>query len=249
MTSIHDEPATTTPRAPLVFIHGSGDSARTWDPLIARLPGYECLALNLPGHGDRIDRPGPPVMSVGDYADAVRAALARRELAGVTLVGHSLGGAIALRMALEYPALVGRIVLVGTGARMRVLPAILEAAKSSVRADVARAHRELGRLAFAPEHEAQADAYIAAMEPFAPGVYGRDLAACDAFDMMADLARIEQPALIVTGESDRLTPPKYAAYLRDHLENAHLALIPAAGHYAQVEAPDAVAAAIREWLG
>ena len=249
MTSIHDEPATTTSRPPLVFIHGSGDSARTWDPLFARLPGEHTLALNLPGHGDRIDRPGPPVMSVGDYADAVRAALARRELAGVTLIGHSLGGAIALRMALEYPALVGRIVLIGAGARMRVLPAILEAAKSGVPAEVSRAHWELVRVGFAPDHEPQAAVYFAALEPFAPGVYGRDLAACDAFDMMADLGRIEQPALILTGESDRLTPPKYAAFLRDHLENARLTLIPAAGHYAQVEAPDAVAAAIREWLG
>lgn len=249
MTSIHDEPTTTTSRAPLVFIHGSGDSARTWDPLIARLPGYECLALNLPGHGDRVDRPGPPVMSVDDYADAMRAALARRELAGVTLVGHSLGGAITLRMALEYPALIGRIVLVGTGARLRVLPPILAAAKSGDPAEVSRAHWDLVRLGFAPEHEAQAAAYFAALEPFAPGVYGRDLAACDAFDMMADLGRIEQPALLVTGESDRLTPPKYAAFLRDHLESARLALIPAAGHYAQVEAPDAVVAAIRDWLG
>lgn len=248
MTSI-DEPSRTTPRAPLVFIHGSGDSARTWDPVIERLPGYECMTLNLPGHGDRMDRPGPSAMSAADYADSVRSALARRELVGVTLAGHSLGGAIALWMALEYPALVGRIILIGTGARLRVLPAILEDAKSGSREAAREAHRELVRMSFAPRHAAQAEAYFAALEPYAPGVFGRDLAACDAFDMMADLGRIEQPALIVTGEEDRATPPKYATYLRDHLENASLALIPGAGHYAQVEAPDAVADAIREWLG
>lgn len=247
MTSIHHPDS--TPHGPLVLIHGSGDSARTWEPLIARLGGSDCLALNLPGHGDRIDRPGPSAMSVGDYADAVRAALARRELAGVTLAGHSLGGAIALRMALEYPALVGRIVLIGTGARLRVLPAVLAGAKSRSPDEVRAAHHDLVRLGFAPEHEAQAAAYFAELEPFAPGVYGRDLAACDAFDMMADLGRIEQPALIVTGEQDRLTPPKFATFLRDHLENARLTLIPGAGHYVHVEAPDAVAAAIREWLG
>lgn len=246
MTSIQQS---SSHRTPLVFVHGSGDSAQTWRPLIARLSGCDSLALNLPGHGDRLDRPGPPAMSVGDYADAMRTALARRELAGVTLVGHSLGGAIALYMALEYPALIGRIVLIGTGARLRVLPAILEGAKSSVPTEVAQAHRELIRSGFAPEHEAQAEAYIAAMEPLAAGAFGRDLTACDAFDMMADLGRIEQPALVVTGAADRLTPPKYATYLRDHLENARLALIPGAGHYVQIEAPDAVAAAIREWLG
>lgn len=246
MTSI-DEPVThTTPRAPLVFIHGSGDSAHTWGPVIERLPGYDCLALNLPGHGDRIDRPGPSVMSVADYADSVRAALARRELAGVTLVGHSLGGAITLRMALEYPALIGRIVLIGTGARLRVLPAILEGAQG---ARAQEAHRELVRMSFAPEHAGQADEYFATIEPSAPAVFGRDLAACDAFDMMTALGRIEQPALIITGEVDRSTPPKYATFLRDHLENARLVLIPGAGHYVQIEVPGAVAAAIREWLG
>ncbi len=245
MTSIDRSAARTGPHTPLVFIHGSGDSARSWNPVIERLPRYDCLALNLPGHGDRIDRPGPSAMSVADYADSVRAALARRELAGVTLVGHSLGGAIALRMALEYPALIGRIVLIGTGARLRVLPAILEGA----RAGSHEAHHELVRMSFAPEHAAQAEEYFAAIEPSASGVLGRDLAACDAFDMMVELGRIEQPALIITGEADRATPPKYAAYLRDHLENARLVLIPGAGHYVQIEAPDAVAAAIREWLG
>lgn len=248
MTSIQEP--TTPPHGPLVLVHGSGDSARTWEPLIARLPDYDCLALNLPGHGDRMDRPGPSAMSIGDYADAVRAALARRDLGrGVTLAGHSLGGAIALRMALEYPALVGRIILIGTGARLRVLPAILAAAKSGSREVVTEAHHELVRMSFAPEHAAQAEAYFAALEPVAPGVFGRDLAACDAFDMMADLGRIEQPALIITGEEDRATPPKYAMYLRDHLENARLTLIPGAGHYVQVEAPGAVAAALREWRG
>ena len=247
MTSIDDPTHTSTStRAPLVFIHGSGDSARTWNPVIDRLPGYDCLALNLPGHGDRMDRPGPSAMSVADYADSARAALARRELAGITLVGHSLGGAIALRMALEYPALIGRIVLIGTGARLRVLPAILEGAQG---AGSREAHHELVRMSFAPEHAAQSEEYFAALEPYAPGILGRDLAACDACDMMTALGRIEQPALIITGEEDRSTPPKYATYLRDHLENARLALIPGAGHYVQVEAPDAVAAAIREWLG
>jgi pimeloyl-ACP methyl ester carboxylesterase len=235
----------TSASAPLVFLHGSGDSARAWEPLIARLPGYDTLALNLPGHGDRLDRPGPSVMSIADYADAVRAALTRRGLAGVTLGGHSLGAAVALHMALEYPALIGRIVLIGAGARLRVLPQILEGARSGSR----EAQRELVRMSFAPEHATQAEAYFAALEPLAPGVFGRDLSACDAFDMMADLGRIEQPALIITGEADRATPPKYATYLRDHLENAHLVLVPNAGHYAHIEVPDAVAAAIKEWLG
>ena len=76
----------------------------------------------------------------------------------------------------------------------------------------------------------------------------RDLAACDGFDMMSELGHIAQPTLIVTGEEDRLTPPKYARFLAEHLDNAQLALLPNAGHYAQLEAPGAIADAIRAWL-
>jgi pimeloyl-ACP methyl ester carboxylesterase len=76
----------------------------------------------------------------------------------------------------------------------------------------------------------------------------RDLSACDAFDVMGELGRITQPALIVVGEQDRMTPPKYAAHLRDHLPDAMMVTVPDAGHFVAVEAPDAVASALRTWL-
>jgi pimeloyl-ACP methyl ester carboxylesterase len=76
----------------------------------------------------------------------------------------------------------------------------------------------------------------------------RDLAACDAFDMMADLSRIDQPAIVITGDQDQLTPPKYAQYLQEHMPHATLVLIPDAGHYVAYEQPDAVAEALNVWL-
>ena len=245
MTASPDTADTTPQSAPaIVFIHGSGDSAREWDAVIAGLPQFQTLALDLPGHGSQLDRPGPAVMSVADYADAVRAALMRRELSHVCLVGHSLGGAIALQVALDYPSLASRLVLVGTGARMRVLPAMLEAAQTAP-ADAARQFAAYG---FAPGQEARAQAYAASLAPAAPGMLYRDLAACDAFDVMADLGRVAQPALVLVGAQDRLTPPKYAQYLCDHLDNATLVTVPGAGHYLPAEAPEAVASAIASWL-
>ncbi|MGH2515986.1 MAG: alpha/beta fold hydrolase, partial [Ktedonobacterales bacterium] len=228
----------------LVFVHGSGDSERVWEPLVTRLPEYECMALDLPGHGALVDRPGPVDMRVDDYAAAVHAELARRGLAGVCLVGHSLGSAIALRMALDYPSQVNRLALIGGGARLRVLPALLDEARTSPET----AKEKLTRLAFAPTNETRAPAQIAAMGPLAPGMLARDLSACDAFDMMGDLGRVAQPTLVVVGEEDRLTPPKYAAYLRDSLADARLVTVPGAGHYVALEAPDAVADALRRWL-
>lgn len=245
MTTVGDGESATPRKTPaLVFVHGSGDSAHVWDALVARLPEYPCVALDLPGHGALVERPGPADMGVDDYAAAIHAELARRDLSGVCLVGHSLGSAIALRMALDYPSRVWRLVLIGGGARLRVLPALLEEAKGSP----ATAKETLTRMGFAPANEGRAPAHIEVMGPLAPGMLYRDLSACNAFDMMEDLGRVAQETLVIVGEEDRLTPPKYAVYLRDHLASARLVTVPEAGHYVALEAPERVAGAIRGWL-
>lgn len=232
----------TTPM--VVFVHGTGDSAHAWDGVIERLPDFSCVALDLPGHGMLVERPGPAEMSIADYADTVRAELARRELSGVCLVGHSLGGGVALRLALDHPSLVARLALVGSGARLRVLPALLDEARTQPQT----ALDTLIQMGFAPGHEDQAAAYDRERVPVGPGVVYRDLAACDRFDVMEDLGRVAQPTLLVVGESDRLTPPKYAVFLRDHLADATLVTVAAAGHFVATEAPDAVAHALRAFL-
>ncbi len=241
-SSIQRTPDVTRER--VVLLHGSGDSAQAWSAVLPHLAGVPCIALDLPGHGSQVDRPGPASMTVADYADTVRAALAREGIDEACLVGHSLGGAIALRLAVDHPSLVRRLVLVGAGARMRVLPDVLEEAQAAQ----AAAMRRLVMLGFAPDHATQAEAYYDALWPMAPGMLHRDLSACDGFDMMGELGRVSQPTLILVGEADRLTPPKYARFLAEHLEMAHLVTVPEAGHYVQAESPKAVAGALRDWL-
>jgi pimeloyl-ACP methyl ester carboxylesterase len=234
-------------RETIVFVHGSGDTSQVWQPLIARLePSVQCIALDLPGHGTRIDTPGPARMSVSDYAaDVWREVESHRDLHRICVAGHSLGGAIALQMAATYPSLVSRLALIGTGARLRVAPRLLELAAS----DSPDADQLLGSLAWAPGHAEMARSYQPAELPgAAPGVLYRDLAACDAFDMMAELDHIDQPAIVITGELDQLTPPKYARYLQEHLPHASLAIIAGAGHYVPYEQPDAVAQVLSSWL-
>jgi pimeloyl-ACP methyl ester carboxylesterase len=148
-------------------------------------------------------------------------------------------------MAADYPSLVASLALIGTGARLRVAPHLLELAES----DSQHADQLLESLAWAPGHEELAGSYQPQKAPVtAPGMLYRDLAACDAFDMMADLGRISQPAIVITGELDQLTPPKYARYLHEHLPHASLTIIAGAGHYVPYEQPDAVAEALRAWL-
>ena len=229
----------------IVFVHGSGDSGAVWEPLIALLPEVHAVALDLPGHGALTEQPGPAEPSVADYVAFVRREMERLGADKPTLVGHSLGGAIALRLALDAPELVGRLALVGSGARLRVAPAFLEAARTADPAGMLA----ITRMAFAEQHAAEADRFHAQRAGAAPGALYRDLAACNQFDVMGEAARITQPTLLVVGEGDRMTPPKYSEYLAAQLPNATLAIIPDAGHYAQIEQPQRVADALRAWLG
>lgn len=228
----------------LVWLHGSGDSGAVWREVVHALPEFTSVALDLPGHGALIERPGPDRMGVSEYADAVRSELTRRGLRGVCLIGHSLGSAISLQLSLDHPALVRRVVLIGAGARLRVLPALLALARENP----AAAQAQLDTLAFSPGHESLRETTERARAPLAAGMLSRDLLACDAFDLMNDLRRIEQPTLLVTGADDKLTPPKYATYLGDHMEHAQVVLVPGAGHYVMLEAPERVARAIRAFL-
>ncbi|HEU0026622.1 MAG TPA: alpha/beta hydrolase [Ktedonobacterales bacterium] len=228
----------------LIFIHGSGDSGVIWAPLLALLPDVETLAFDLPGHGERLAEPGPERMSVRDYAEDVYQSLTARGMDGGVVIGHSLGGAITLRLAVDHPAFARRIVLVGSGARLRVAPRFLEEA----RAAGPEGSLLLTEMEFEQGHEDQARALYTARPQTAPGMLYRDLVACDAFDMMSELDAITQPALLIVGEADRMTPVKYAEFLRQRLPQSELVVIPDAGHYVQIERPEAVAAALRAWL-
>jgi pimeloyl-ACP methyl ester carboxylesterase len=231
---------------PVVFIHGSGDSGRIWRLQKEALgKDYEVYALDLPGHGERADTM-PEEVTVWDYAREARGIIRDELRLDHPIVGgHSLGGAVALGLALEYGSEIGGLILIGTGARLRVRPDLLEATRSNP----AEAHRQLTKLAVGPMQEQTLPQALAG-EQQEPGSYilHRDLAACDIFDCMARLGEIHLPTLIICGTDDRMTPVKYSQYLRDHIADSSLSIIPNAGHYVMREQPELVNEAIREWM-
>ena len=74
----------------------------------------------------------------------------------------------------------------------------------------------------------------------APAVTAGDFRACDQFDVMDRLGRIDTPVLVLCGADDRLTPPKYSAYLENHIRGSRRVIIPDAGHLVPIEQPVAV---------
>jgi pimeloyl-ACP methyl ester carboxylesterase len=106
----------------IMAIHGSGSDHTGWPDTLRDLPQASVYALDLPGHGQSS---GDGRDNVDAYADFIETFVTTLDLENVTLIGHSLGGTIVQLLALRAPAWLTDIVLVGTGARLRVHPDIL----------------------------------------------------------------------------------------------------------------------------
>lgn len=238
-----------------LLLHGAGLDDRFWLPVQSCLtsPG---VALCLPGRGGERGRVlGAALRSVASMAAFV-AAEVRAAPGPVVLVGHSLGGAVALEAALmaeRDPALRARIaglVLISTGGRLRVRPEILAMAAE---AEAGGTAMEVSGWALPEDTPADRRALIAEIErSVPPGTARADWDAADNFDRLADLGRIGQGRVgqrlavrVLVGAEDRMTPPKYAAFLAAQIPGAALEVLPGRGHMLPIEAPEAVAAAIR----
>src|SRR5258706_13900040 len=117
--------------SPILFIHRSSDSARIWRLQLEYFGTNRTFAIDLPGHGQRIDSL-PEEVSVMDYARSTHEIISDElHLDHPIIAGHSLGGAIALMMGLEHGSELGGLILIGTGARLRVHPDLLKGAKET----------------------------------------------------------------------------------------------------------------------
>jgi 3-oxoadipate enol-lactonase len=220
------------------FVHGSGCTGDVFAAQLAAFPdGY---ATTLPGHA----KPGAPA-TIGDFADAVAAELAANNYDEAIVCGSSMGGAIALELAVRAGPRVKAIVLLGSGSRLRVAPALFE----SLEGDFPAGARALAPLFFADPTPERIEATVAMMLRVGQAQTVRDFRACDAFDLTDRLGDVRIPILALTGESDRLTPPKYAQLVADRVPGGLARILPGAGHLAMVEKPEETNAALREFAG
>lgn len=230
-------------RPTVVFIHGSGGTHVLWSQQVQALADdMNTVALDLPGHGDSR---GPAFDRVEDYAAAVARFISRIDARRAVPCGLSLGGAITLQLLLDYPENLAGGILAGTGARLRVLPAILETIATDYPSFVAMQ----GQIAASPATDPRRLQPIQeATANCPPATAAGDFQACDRFDVMHRLGEIARPVLVLCGADDQLTPPKYSDYLQQQIRGARGVRIPQAGHMAPLEQPDAVTAAIRAFV-
>jgi 3-oxoadipate enol-lactonase len=221
----------------LVFIHGAGCLPHVFNEQLAAFP--EAIAVNLPGHG----RPGQP-STIAEFAEAVAGELHSREIERAVLAGSSMGGAIALELALRHDPRVAALIMLGSSARLRVAPAIFE----SIDADFPGAAAALAEGFFAYPSRERVAAAVEMMLAVGRQQTRRDFSACDAFDVRERLGEIDVPLLALTGEKDVMTPPKFAEAFVGRVPAAEARILPDAGHLAFVERPEATNDAIRTFV-
>jgi pimeloyl-ACP methyl ester carboxylesterase len=234
----------------IVLIHGLGGSWHSWyENLAALAERHRVVAVDLPGFGGSATLKG--TASIPRHADAVAGLLAALGIRRASVIAHSMGGLVAMRLAAERPTLVARMVLVNGGGvaldrlRLAVIGHGFRAAKTLigqplVLGRVARiGHLRRAAMWFFLDDPRTLSASLASEimpRMAAPGLVGAVRAASAEVGRTPPSA-IHCPVLVVWGANDRLVPLALAERLARDLPDGRLVVLPAAGHCPMIERP------------
>jgi len=229
-------------RPPLLLIHGAGGTHQDMPVYLRRMAGAQAIAPDLPGHGQSA---APGRQTITDYAADMVALLDALSIDRANVAGHSMGGAIAQQIALDAPERVNALVLMGTGARLvvndQILTGILEDAEAT-------AH-QIMKWAWAADTPDDLRAQsVQRLLQIDPTTTHGDYVACNTFDVRERLGEIRVPTLILSADADKMTPPRWSAFLAEHITGAEHITYAGAGHMFPLERGQQVAADVQRWL-
>jgi pimeloyl-ACP methyl ester carboxylesterase len=253
---------------PVVLIHGMVNSSKHWERVALRLAErYTVVAPDLLGHGDSAAVRGD--YSLGAHACSIRDLLTTIGIERATVVGHSLGGGIAMQFFYQFPQRVERLALISSGGlghevspmlRGAALPgaaagiwlvanrrvrATIEAAGERMRARGSRKGVYLQAVARAMrplEESAARHAFLQTLRSVID-VRGQHVSARDRLYLLEQL-----PTLIVWGERDNTIPKAHGLAAHELVPNSRFVTLPKAAHFPNIEDPEGLADALLDWL-
>jgi pimeloyl-ACP methyl ester carboxylesterase len=253
---------------PVVLIHGMVNSSRHWEAVARRLAlDYTVIAPDLIGHGDSATPRGD--YSLGAHAAAIRDLLAVIGIERATIVGHSLGGGVAMQFFYQFPQRTERLALISSGGlghevspimRGAALPGVSALLSLGAHPRVLRALWSAG--ATMRERGSSKGVYLQAVaralrpleQPGARTAFTHTLRSVidihgqrvSARDRLYLLERF--PTLIVWGERDRTIPVKHGRETLDAVPHARFETLPKAAHFPHLDDPEGLAGVLRDWL-
>jgi 3-oxoadipate enol-lactonase/4-carboxymuconolactone decarboxylase len=232
---------------PLVLLNSIGSTTEMWTPVLAPLiEQFRVIRIDTRGHGDSPPSPAGASVTIADLADDVLATLDSLGLERVALAGLSLGGMVAMSMAVHHPSRVSRVALLCTSAQLG--PARLwQDRAAAVRADgmASIADAVVARW-LTPGLAARDASLVAELRSMVTSIDAESYAQCSlaiaAMDQRADLARVAAPTLVIGGADDPATPPEHQQAIATAVPGSRLEIIDDAAHVITYEQPARVAA-------
>ncbi len=251
----------------LLLIHGVAGTHATWDPVIEPLAQrHTVIAPDLPGHGD--SEPGAGDYSLGSLAACLRDLLIKLGHDRATLVGHSLGGGIAMQFSYQFPEITERLVLVSSGGlgpevspvlRAAALPGanlFIAATAAPGRAAGSALARGLASVGLQPSADVaeiargyaslvdagRRSAFLATLRSVV-GPEGQRVEAGDRLYLTEGV-----PVLIIWGRRDRIIPVSHGEHAHEAIPDSRLEIFDAAGHMPQLEVPARFVAVLERFL-
>ncbi|MGW0710278.1 alpha/beta fold hydrolase [Streptomyces sp. NPDC002643] len=228
---------------PVLFLHGIGCNALTWEPQLRALEtSRRVIAVDARGHGGSAPAGGP--LTLRDYADDVLTVMSELGIERAPVVGLSMGGMVAMTMALSAPERVSGLVLADTGAHANEQMAAMMRASGAAAVEYGmRANVEqMTPMIFAAAALAENRPYI---KEFQEQVALTDaysfsvaLGAIAELDLLDDLPRLDVPALVLVGAEDQTLPPVFSEAIASAVPGAELHVIDGAGHMANLDRPE-----------
>jgi len=228
----------------VVFVHGACENSSFWNHQKALSDRYRIITLDLPGHGK--SEPMDSEILVKNYSEVVSEFIARTCPEKAVLVGHSMGGAIALLNVIEHGQNLRGAVIVSSGAKLGVLPSIREGlrarfeetVKSVVGPRQFSAKTNLDTIRFVTNEILKCNSMIAAA----------DYDACNSFDVRQKIRAINLPILIIAGEEDKMSPVPWSQYLKENIPKAKIVVLQDASHLPMIERPSDFNRHLNEFL-
>lgn len=243
----HGEPS----GVPVIFLHGITDSWRSFEGTLPHLPpGVDAYAVSLRGHGGS----GQPAHGyrAADFAGDVDAFMDALSIPSAVVVGHSMGSAVALRLAVDYPVRTRALVLIGAvakwGANSAVQEVMAAVAAFGDRVDPAFAREFQVSTVATPVPPGLIDSAVDESLRVPMHVWKGAFAGLAFADVSKDLHKITAPTLLIWGAKETFATRSEQEELVRGITGARLVVYDAAGHAVHWEEPDRVAADIGRFV-